>query len=91
MVSQNLQRALQDVKSLSPDERQQLLAILETERAPAPLATPEDRAEEALVAKGIIARIPPPITPADVARHQAVTPVAVDGRSVSESLVKDRR
>jgi len=91
MVSQNLERTLQAVKALSPDERQQLLAILETQRSATTLPTAEDRAEEALLAKRIIGHIPPPVTPADVTRHHAVLPVAVEGRPVSESLVEDRR
>ena len=89
MVSQNLERVLSEVKAWDLNERQQLLAMLVGGRDTEP--KPEDRALASLLAKGIIARIAAPPTPADVARHYAIIPVAVEGQPVSESLIEDRR
>jgi hypothetical protein len=90
MVSQNLQRALQDVEALDTEERRQLLSVLETHGATAGAAI-ENRAEATLLAKGIIRRVSLPATSADLARHNAVKPVTIEGRSVSDSLIEDRR
>lgn len=91
MVSQNLQRALQDVRALNLEERKQLLAMLGVQSPPSVPASAEERAQAAMLAKGIIGRIPPPATPADLARYRSITAVVVEGRPVSESLIEDRR
>ena len=91
MVSQNLQKAILDVGTLNLDERQQLRAMLEGKQPTSIAGTPEDQAEASLLAKGIIARVASPPTAEDIARHQSIQRVEVDGKAVSESLIEDRR
>ena len=90
-MSQRLDQILQEVQALSVEEREQLLVVLGGRQLTDGTRTPEDLAEANMLAKGIISRIPPPPTAADIARHRSIVPVAVEGKPVSESLIEDRR
>jgi len=91
MVSPNVDRVLQQVHSLSTDERQQLLDAIRERVAPPTSPSAEDLAAASLLRNGIIARIPPAATSVDVARHEAFIAVEVEGKPLSESLVEERR
>ncbi len=91
MVSSNVNRVLQEVVALTLDERKELLALLETTNLFPTSSSPEDLAAAALLKKGIISRVPPRPLEWDIARHQSFTPIKVEGKPISESLIEDRR
>jgi hypothetical protein len=91
MVSQNVDRILQEVNSLSLPEREQLLAMLGPAQSPPTPPSVDDLAIAAMLRKGIIRQIPRPPTPEDIARYDSWVPVEIEGKPVSESLIEDRR
>jgi hypothetical protein len=91
MVSENVDRILQEVKALSLPEREQLLSMLGSAQPQPTSQTAEDLAVAAMLRKGIIRQIPPAPTAEDIVRYNSWAPVQVEGKPVSESLIEDRR
>lgn len=88
MAEATLERVVEEVKSLTPDEQQQLRSLLD-----AWLAEPTDDVEakeqlltQRLLEKGIISKLP-----TGERSQQQFKPVKVLGRPVSETLLEDRR
>lgn len=98
MPSANLARILEEVKALSPEERQELRRALESEPETPPILEVAglrskrellDELDRRLLAAGLIRRIPPPIT--DFTPYQNRKPVEVEGEPLSETIIKERR
>lgn len=91
MVSPNVNRVWQEAKTLSPEERRELLTLLGEPATLAPPRTKDDEAERLLLSRGVIARIPPAPAEADVARFNAWRPVRIDGEPLSQTILQERR
>ncbi len=91
MVSQNVDKLLQQVKLLDPQERKQLLEKLNGESLQQPPHPSEQEFVADLAKKGIIITVPPPATPEEVARFRSWKPLKMPGESLSDELIRDRR
>ncbi|GAC1397655.1 MAG: hypothetical protein NVSMB56_12670 [Pyrinomonadaceae bacterium] len=90
-MSANLEKVLNEVKTLTPDELNQLRVKLDEILPPQPKMT-EEAFLKHLLAKGIISEIPPPPTEADIAAFRKRKPIEIlDGKPISETLIEERR
>jgi uncharacterized protein len=89
MASTNFDRVLEQVKTLSADEQRQLRALLDMLLAPPGAPPTEDEFERVLVAAGLLS-IPKP-QDLSVEQYRQYKPVTVQGKPVSETLIKERR
>ncbi len=95
MENVTLDRAVEVVRALRPEEQQQLRRLMDSWQAPQTAEpTPEQQRQiaEHLLAKGLIAYIPERYHQGYVAEDQseAFTPIKVIGGPVSETLLEDR-
>jgi hypothetical protein len=88
-MSTNVERVLDQIRSLTDEERQQVRAALNS-RDTKPRMT-EDGFEQYLLDAGVISEVKPPITEEELARFRAYKPIEVKGKPVSETLIEDRR
>jgi hypothetical protein len=88
MTTSNLDRVIEEVKALTPDEQYKLREWLDSLLIPAPQMT-EEEYERHLLAKGIISEIPPPIT--DLTPFQSRKLMEVTGKPLSETVIEERR
>jgi hypothetical protein len=88
-MSVNLEKVLNEVKTLSPDDlrklREEVDRMLEL---PRPQMT-EEEFEQMLLSKGIISSIPSRDLDPEEFRHRQ--PIDVRGKPVSETLIEERR
>jgi hypothetical protein len=91
MVSQNVDKLLQQVNRLDPQERQQLLEKLNGESLQVQTHSSEKEFVAHLATKGIIITVPPPPTPEEIARFRSWKPIKMPGGSLSDELIRDRR
>jgi hypothetical protein len=83
MASELFQRLAEDVKQLSPEEQAELRKLLEKLLL--------DELDRRLLARGVISRIPPPPTEADIERWESWKPIKIEGKPLSETIIEDRR
>jgi len=87
-MTPNVEKVISEVLSLSNEELREL-----RERIDKILARPqmtEDEFDRHLLAKGIISKIPPPIT--DFTPYENRKPAEIlDGKPISETLIEERR
>ena len=88
MATAAVTKIIEQIKKLSPNERQELRAVLDSLLAPAPSPT-EEEFHQRLVAEGRLS-IPPPEARSRAARR-SFKPVPVRGKPVSETIVEERR
>jgi len=89
MSTASLDRLFAEVKALTPDEQRSLRDMVdELLAASAPQMT-EDEFEQHLLRKGIISRIPPPIT--DLTPYRDRKLIEVKGKPLSETIIEERR
>jgi hypothetical protein len=86
MTTANLARVLEEVKALTPDEQRQVREMLDDLLAP-PMT--EEEFERRLLEKGVISRIPPPIT--DLTPYRNRKRIEVKGKPLSEMIIEERR
>lgn len=91
MVSANVTRMLEQVKSLSLEEREQLRHLMDQQPAANGKLSKEEQLDQLLLERGIISQIPPQPTDSDVARFNEWKPIPVTGQPVSQTIVEDRR
>jgi hypothetical protein len=89
MVSQNVNNLLQQARSLSAQEREQFLELLN--RQAVQEEPQSDDLVVALARRGIKLTVPPKRTPEEIARFRAWKPIQMPGDSLSDELVRDRR
>ena len=87
MPSENLDRVLEGVRSLTAAERQELRTRLDT--WPKPSLSTEDDLDQRLLSAGVISHLPAPRT--DPAPHRRWKPITVKGKPLSETIIKERR
>lgn len=94
MAEATLERVAEEVKSLTPEEQQQLRRLLDSWLAESPqqsdaaddLKAKEELLTQRLLEKGILRKLP-----TGERLHQQFQPIPVIGRPVSETLLEDRR
>ncbi|MBA3322182.1 MAG: hypothetical protein H0T45_12145 [Pyrinomonadaceae bacterium] len=89
-MSATLDRIIEEVRQLPPDEQRQLVERL-TAIVPAPPNEDEreDEFERELMAEGILGEVKP--LPDDDPEFYAYRPVTVTGQPVSETIIEERR
>ena len=91
MVSPNVNRLLEEAKNLTLDERRQLRNLLDEPTADQAALGKEGQLARVLLQRGIISRIRPKATEADIARFEAWKPVPIKGKPLSETIIEERR
>lgn len=89
MTTANLDRVFEEVKSLTPGEQKQLREMLDSLLSNAAPQITEEEFEQRLLEKGIISRIPPPIT--DLTPYRDRKLIEVKGKPLSETIIEERR
>jgi hypothetical protein len=90
MMSTNVERVLDQIRSMTAEERQQVrVALNSPETAKSPMT--EDEFEQHLLASGVITEIPLPLTDADIEAFRNYKPITVEGKPVSETIIEERR
>jgi hypothetical protein len=83
MASADVKRIAQEIKSLNPTEREQLLALVQSSDAKRPMT--EEEFEEMMLARGVIrsrpTRVPRP----------PWKPIVISGPPLSQTIIEDRR
>jgi hypothetical protein len=89
MTTSNLDRLIEEVKTLTSDEQRSLRDIVDELLAKEAPQMTEDEFERHLLEKGIISRIPPRIR--DASFYANRKPIEVEGKPVSEIIIEERR
>ncbi|MCI0489595.1 MAG: hypothetical protein L0229_23640 [Blastocatellia bacterium] len=89
MIIARLDKVLEEVKALTLEEKRRLREKLEELLAETGPQMTEQEFEQWLLERGIISRIPPPIT--DFTPYKNRKPIKVKGKPVSEFLLEERR
>ena len=89
MTTSNLDRLIDEVKMLTPDEQRNLRDIVDELLAKTAPQMTEEEFEQRLLEKGVISRIPPPITDLTPYRNRKL--IEVKGKPLSETIIEERR
>ena len=89
MTTSNLDRLIEEVKTLTPSEQRNLRDIVDELLAKSARQVTEQEFEQRLLEKGVISRIPAPITDLTPYRNRKL--IEVKGKPLSETIVEDRR
>lgn len=89
MTASNLDRVIEEVKALTPDEQRRLREWLDHQLAQTAPQMSEEEFEQRLLAKGVIGHIPSRIREEDFYRNRK--PASVEGTPVSEIIIEERR
>jgi hypothetical protein len=80
----SVNEVLEAVRTMSPEERARVRALLEV--LPAEPGSPEEQAQQNLYEPGLLVETEPRRVPAG-ARH---TPVPIEGKPLSETVIEER-
>ena len=89
MENVTLDKVLEEVKALTPDEQQKLRGLLDKLLEEAPSLSPQEEIEHRLLEAGLLSEIKPPIT--DFTPYRNRKPIKVKGKPVSETIIEERR
>lgn len=89
MTTSNLDRIREEVKTLTPDEQRSLRDMVDELLATTAPQITEDEFEQRLLERGVISRIPAPIT--DLAPYRNRKLIEVKGKPLSETIIEERR
>ncbi len=89
MSSSNLERVLNDVRVLTPDEQQQLRDALDAILKNIHPRMTEDEFEQRLVERRVISAVKTPVS--DSTPYRNYKPIEVKGKPVSETIIEERR
>jgi hypothetical protein len=89
MASANLEKVIEEVKALTPDERRQIKALIDSLLEQPASGPSVELLDQRLLQAGVISEIPPLLT--DVSRFVEWKPVEVTGKPLSEIIIEDRR
>ena len=92
MSSANLEKVMEEVKALPPDDLRQIKALIDSllqEPSAESEMSPEDRLDQLLLEAGVISEIPPRIT--DFTPYENRQPIQVKGKPISETIIEERR
>jgi hypothetical protein len=88
MTTSRIDRIIEEVKALTPDEQRSLRDLVDLLLASSAPGTGEEL-EQRLLAKGIINRIPSRVRDVDFYANRK--PVEAEGKPVSEIIIEERR
>jgi hypothetical protein len=91
MSTRQFDRLWQAIKELPPQQQGRLRRLLKALRNASQPRTPAQEADLLLLADGTIRRIPAPPSVADVQDFRTYAPINVQGKSVSETIMEERR
>ena len=89
MSTAKINRVFEEIMALTPDEQKRLREMLDSLPANSEPKISEQEFERRLLERGIISRIPPPIT--DFTSYENRKPIKAKGKPVSELLLEERR
>lgn len=92
MASAMLEKVLEEVKALTPDEQRQVREAIDKLLAnshPQKPMSKEDELDQELLKAGLLSKIPPPITDLTPYRNRKLA--KVKGKPVSETIIEERR
>jgi hypothetical protein len=89
MSNANLERVLEEVKALTPDEQRQVKNLIDSLLNDSSSISPEDLLEQRLLEAGVISEIPKRI--ADSSFDDDFEPIEVKGKPMSETIIEERR
>jgi hypothetical protein len=87
MPSENVDRVLEEMRSLTAAEREELRTRLD--RWPQSSQSSEDDLDQRLLNAGVINQVPAP--PTDLAPYHRWRPIVVKGKPLSETIIEERR
>ena len=87
-MSANVERVLNEIKLLTLTELEQVRQTV-NELLATQVRTPEQKLQQKLFEAGLLTEIKPPIT--DFAPYRNRQPVEVEGKPISETIIKERR
>lgn len=86
----SLNKVLEAVRTLSPEERAQVKALLDSLPVGAKPQMTEEEYAAHLAAKGVVT-LPEPMTDEDMAEEDAWEPVEITGKPLSQMIIEERR
>lgn len=89
MMSDTLERVLEEVRALRPEERRLLRAQLDQLEADEPCETLEERLDRLMMERGILSHIPTGVR--DPSNSKEFEPIKIKGKPLSETIIEDRR
>lgn len=89
MTTSNLDRLIEEVKTLTPDEQRSLRDIADELLVKSVPTMTEEEFEQHLLKKGVISRIPPRIRDASFYANGRL--IEVEDKPVSEIIIDERR
>jgi hypothetical protein len=89
MAHGQLEKVLEDVKALSPEEQRQLRAWLDSMCDPAPAPMTEEEFAHQLRVTGLLSEVKPPIT--DFTPYLHRQSIETTGKPLSEIIIEERR
>lgn len=87
MPSENVDRVLEEMRSLTAAEREELRTRLD--RWPQASQSSEDALDQRLLNAGVIRQVP--AAPTDLAPYRRWRPITVKGKPLSETIIEERR
>ncbi|HKP87861.1 MAG TPA: hypothetical protein VJZ26_17295 [Blastocatellia bacterium] len=92
MSSANLERVIEEVKALTPDEQRRVKDLIDSllrasDEANASMS-PEDLLEKKLLEAGVISEIPKRLP---TAQYEDFEPIEIKGKPLSETIIEERR
>jgi hypothetical protein len=89
MTTSNLDRLMEEVKTLTPEEQRSLRDMVDGLLVKSSPKMTEEEFEQHLLKKGVISRIPPRIRDANFEANRKL--IEVEGKPVSEIIIEERR
>jgi hypothetical protein len=89
MTTSNLDRLMEEVKTLTPEEQRSLRDMVDGLLVKSSPKMTEEEFEQHLLKKGVISRIPPRIPDASFEANRKL--IEVEGKPVSEIIIEERR
>jgi hypothetical protein len=89
MTTSNVDRLLEEVKTLTPDEQRSLRDLVDELLVRSAPTMTEEEFEQHLLKKGVITRIPPRIRDETFYANRKL--IEVKGKPVSEIIIEERR
>jgi hypothetical protein len=86
MAQAILTRILEDIRTLDPDELQQVKRVVEEQLIPAATEDPDEKVLQAMLGAGLITEIKRP----DRASKSERLPVPILGKPLSETIIEER-
>lgn len=90
-MSASLEKVLDEVKTLSPDDLRRLREEVDRMLEPPREQMTEDEFEQMLLAKGIIGSIPSRPNEEERKAYSNYKPIEVKGKPISETIIEERR